>query len=76
MYADYFHLDLHTRLEKVQHTSTKFIVVANLVWEKQCMLRSKVETESVNGIKKYYETAVAELMEGKTQGGKCYWKKP
>ncbi len=40
--------------------------MANLVWEKPCLFKAKIETETLSGIKKYYETFEAELQTEKT----------
>ena len=60
MYADTFHVDVHTRLEK-ERNSTKINVVAFIVWDKPCLFKSKVETETIKDMKKYYELIVQEL---------------
>merc|ERR1712110_195230 len=61
-YADAFHVDCHTRLEAIEeNTKTKLTVVASLVWDKQTILKSKIETESINGMRKYYDVVEKEL---------------
>merc|ERR1712242_206962 len=60
-YADSFHVDLHTRLEAIDRNKTKLVVIVNLVWDKQTILKSKIETETINGMKKYYDVVEKEL---------------
>merc|ERR1712086_1078638 len=40
---------------------TRLIVVADVKWDKPCLLRSRIETESFSGLKKYYEIFETEL---------------
>ena len=40
---------------------TRLIVVADVIWDKPCLLRSRIETESFSGLKKYYEIFEKEL---------------
>jgi len=61
-YADSFHIDMHTRLEAIDGNKTKLIVIANVVWDKQTILKSKIETETINGMKKYYDVVEKELI--------------
>ena len=60
-YADSFHVDTHTRLEAIDRNKTKLVVIVNLVWDKQTILKSKIETETINGMKKYYDVVEKEL---------------
>lgn len=62
MYADYFYLEINLRLEKESENSTRISVFSELVWEKPCILKSKIETETLSGTKKYYETFEKELL--------------
>jgi hypothetical protein len=74
MYSDYFHLAVHTRFQKDSEDfgKTRLIVAVNIVWDKPCLWKSKIETETLSGIKKYYETFEKELMLEKTATGKKY----
>ena len=40
---------------------TKMTVIVNQVFEKACLFKSKVETETLNGMRKYYEIVQKEL---------------
>ena len=61
LYSDYFFLEIHTRLEKVAENQTKLLVLADIVWEKPCLIQSRIETETMSGTKKYYEVFEKEL---------------
>ena len=61
LYSDYFFLEIHTRLEKFGDNQTKFLVLADIVWEKPCLIESRIETETMSGTKKYYEVFEKEL---------------
>ena len=61
LYSDYFFLEIHTRLEKFGDNQTKFLVLADIVWEKPCLIKSRIETETMSGTKKYYEVFEKEL---------------
>ena len=36
-------------------------MIAEVIWEKPCLLKGKVETETMSGTKKYYEVFEKEL---------------
>ena len=70
---------MHTRLEAIDGNKTKLIVIANVVWDKQTILKSKIETETINGMKKYYDVVEKELISSISEPGKCqnftsFWK--
>ena len=52
--ADHFYLNVHVRLEKYEDNKTKLVVMADIVWEKSCMLKSKVEKDILRRIQKFY----------------------
>lgn len=62
IYTDYFYIENHVRLVKEDEKRTKVIAVADIIWEKQCLLKGKIETETNNGTKKLYEFFEKELM--------------
>ena len=66
LYSDYFYLEIHTRFEKNEESKTRLIVIADIVWEKPCLLKSRIETETMSGTKKYYEVFERELYTEKT----------
>ena len=49
---------------------TRLTVVADVIWDKPCLLRSRIETESFSGLKKYYEIFEKELHTEKANTGK------
>ena len=49
---------------------TRLIIVADVKWDKPCLLRSRIETESFSGLKKYYEIFEKELHTEKANTGK------
>ena len=49
---------------------TRLTVVADVIWDKPCLLRSRIETESFSGLKKYYEIFEKELYTEKAITGK------
>ena len=63
--ADYFVLDVHTRFEKSElseSNSTHIQVIVDIKWEKSAsLLKSKIETETISGMKKYYEIFEEEI---------------
>ena len=61
--ADYFVLDVHTRFEKSEsNNSTHIQVIVDIKWEKSAsLLKSKIETETISGMKKYYEIFEEEI---------------
>ena len=65
--ADYFVLDVHTRFEKSElssesNSSTHIQVIVDIKWEKSAsLLKSKIETETISGMKKYYEIFEEEI---------------
>lgn len=61
LYSDYFYLEIHTRLEKLAENQTKLVVIADIVWEKPCLIKSRIENETLSGTKKYYEVFEKEL---------------
>ena len=61
---------MHTRLEAIDGNKTKLIVIANVVWDKQTILKSKIETETINGMKKYYDVVEKELISSINEAGK------
>ena len=61
LYSDYFYLEIHTRLEKIEENQTKLVVIADIVWEKPCLIKSRIENETLSGTKKYYEVFEKEL---------------
>ena len=61
---------MHTRLEVIDGNKTKLIVIANVVWDKQTILKSKIETETINGMKKYYDVVEKELIASISEPGK------
>lgn len=66
-YADYFFVETHTRFEKVRgENKTKVTILGNLTWEKQCFLRSKIESESWSNMRKFYDEYEQELTAKKT----------
>ena len=69
MYTEYFYLEIHVRFEKEGDDKTRLSVVADIVWEKPCLLKSRVETETMSGTKKYYETFEKELHSEKALTG-------
>ena len=70
MYADYFYLDIHVRLQKESDNKTRMIVTSELIWEKPCLLKSKVETETSKEMRKYYEIFEKELLSEKSNPSK------
>ena len=62
---------MHTRLEAIDGNKTKLIVIANVVWDKQTILKSKIETETINGMKKYYDVVEKELISSISEPGEC-----
>ena len=73
MYADYFMLEVHTRLEKESETKTKLNVIVDITWDKPCLMKSKIETETVSGMKKYYEVFEREIMTEKAATGNYFF---
>ena len=73
MYADYFMLEVHTRLEKESETKTKLNVIVDITWDKPCLMKSKIETETVSGMKKYYEVFEREIMTEKAATGNFFF---
>ena len=73
MYADYFMLEVHTRLEKESETKTKLNVIVDITWDKPCLMKSKIETETVSGMKKYYEVFEREIMTEKAATGNLFF---
>lgn len=69
-YADYFFVEAHTRFEKIADRKTKLTVVCTLTWEKPCLFKSKIETETWSGMKKFYEDYEMELQTEKAATGK------
>ena len=67
-YADSFYVDMHTRFEAFEKNKTKLVVITNLVWEKQTIFKSKIETETINSMKKYFEVVEKELSSSIHQG--------
>ncbi len=65
-YADYFVLNIHHRFTKEEGNKTRINVIAEVIWEKPCLFKSKIETETLSGIKKYYEIFEKELQTEKT----------
>ena len=61
---------MHTRLEAIDGNKTKLIVIANVVWDKQTILKSKIETETINGMKKYHDVVEKELISSISEPGK------
>ena len=62
-YADYFHINCHNRLESFEENKTKLIIIANIVWDKSTFLKSTIESETMNGLEKYYEVFKQEVNE-------------
>ena len=62
MYADYFHLDVHTRLERISENETKIDVIVDVVWDRKTIIGGKIEAETLAGVKKYYEVFENEIM--------------
>merc|ERR1711953_124945 len=65
MYSDYMHLDIHVRLEKINE-QTKITVMCHVVWDKSTLMKSRIEKETYNGTKEYYECFEKELMSEKS----------
>ena len=66
--ADYFVIEVHTRFEKStelsdeSNNSTHIQVIVDIKWEKSAsLLKSKIETETISGMKKYYEIFEEEI---------------
>ena len=68
MYSDYMHLDIHIRLEKI-NDQTKITVMCHVVWDKSTLMKSRIEKETYNGTKEYYECFEKELMSEKSTTG-------
>lgn len=62
MYSDYLRLDIHYRLTGLEENTSKLDVIIKIEFLKPCLLRSKIESETLSGLKKYYDTLVEELM--------------
>lgn len=62
MYADYFHLDVHTRLERASENETKIDVIVDVVWDRKTIIGGKIEAETLAGVKKYYEVFENEIL--------------
>ena len=74
MYSDYMHLDIHIRLEKI-NDQTKITVMCHVVWDKSTLMKSRIEKETYNGTKEYYECFEKELMNEKsTTTGHIFFK--
>lgn len=67
MYSDYFHLEIHTRFTReALPGSTRMVVVVNIIFDKPCLFKSRIESESWSGLKKYYEVVEQEAQLEKT----------
>ena len=42
MYTEYFYLEIHVRFEKEAEEKTRLVVVAEVIWEKPCLLKSRI----------------------------------
>ena len=74
MYSDYMHLDIHVRLEKINE-QTKITVMCHVVWDKSTLMKSRIEKETYNGTKEYYECFEKELMSEKSTTGNSHFRK-
>ena len=45
MYTEYFYLEIHVRLEKEGDDKTRLSVVADIIWEKPCLLRVSISKQ-------------------------------
>ena len=61
VYSDYFRLNIHYRFSKVTSKSAKLEVAADVEFVKPCLFKSKIESESWSGMKKYYELVEVEV---------------
>ena len=68
MYSDYMHLDIHVRLEKLNQ-QTKITVMCHVVWDKSTIMKSRIEKETYNGTKEFYEHFEKELMSEQSSTG-------
>ena len=62
--ADYFVIEVHTRFVKSESEShsTHIQVIVDITWEKSAsLLKSKIESETISGMKKFYEIFEEEI---------------